>query len=493
MSAYIYRRGSIFWALTLIALGALFLYHNFNPTLHPWEIIGRYWPVLIIFWGLSKLIDYVQSEAHPESIPPPRFTASEVILLVLILLLGTMVSKIALRPWPEWPRNLGFDLGDLLLEPFTYTQTLSTAAKPKLQLLIINRRGDIEIRPADQPTLVAEVRKTIRAENEDAARRISNDLKTEFVEQGGRTAFQTNLDSIPDAGRRVRLDLSLHVPQATTAEVSTDRGDVILDGLTGEQDITARHGDVHVSGVKGLVRVHKSGGGLTALREVKGNVELDGRGRDIEIADVTGAATVNGEFSGTIRFSNLAGTVRYNSSRTDLTLQKLTGRLNMELGSLEASGLDGPLELTTRQKDITLEEFKQSVKINNTNGLVRLRVSQAPKFPIEVNLDKGDIELELPGSSSFEIRAASRHGEVQCDFSGLKVTREDQTPSIEGAYGKGGPTIHLTTAYGTIHLARVEKTEPGRPLPRGKSSHARNRRFFNRRPPRVAGRIIPAV
>ena len=30
MSAYAYRRGSIFWALTLIGVGFLFLYQNFN-------------------------------------------------------------------------------------------------------------------------------------------------------------------------------------------------------------------------------------------------------------------------------------------------------------------------------------------------------------------------------------------------------------------------------------------------------------------------------
>lgn len=459
MSVYAYRRGSIFWALTLIAVGAIFLYHNFNPTIRPWQMIARYWPVLIIFWGLSKLIDYTQAQAHPETVPPPRFTASEVILLVLILMLGTLFSKIVLRPWPQWPSSLGLELGDeefanLFLDSFTYTQSLSQPLKPHPHLLIVNRRGDVEIRATDQSTLDAVVKKTIRAENEEAAKKISNDLKIELVEQAGGYALQTNRDSLAEAGRRVRLDLSLRVPKTTSAEITAERGDVILDGLGSDQTITAKHGDVRASNLEGLVRVHKTGG-LTEIRGVKGNVELDGRGRDVEVADVSGTVTVNGDFSGTVQFRNVNQSVRFNSSRTDLTVQKLTGRLNMELGSLDASGIDGPFEISTRGKDITLEQFKHSVKIEDTNGDVRLRTPVAPTHPIRIDLKKGDIELTLPGSSSFEIEAKSRHGEVFCDFPNLKIEKRGETPSITGSYGKGGTTIRLDTAYGTIRLARL--------------------------------------
>src|SRR5712692_8599921 len=151
MSSYRHRRGSIFWALILIAVGVIFLYQNFNPAIHPWQIIAKFWPVLIIFWGLSKLIDYVQAQAHPETTPPPLFSGSEVILLVLILALGTLISKIVLRPWHQWPSALGINVDDddfanIFLNSFSYTQTLSQTAKPQPHLLVVNRRGDVEIR-----------------------------------------------------------------------------------------------------------------------------------------------------------------------------------------------------------------------------------------------------------------------------------------------------------------------------------------------------------
>ena len=54
MSVYTYRHGSIFWALTLIGVGAIFLWQNFNSAIHPWQLIAKFWPILIIFWGLSR-------------------------------------------------------------------------------------------------------------------------------------------------------------------------------------------------------------------------------------------------------------------------------------------------------------------------------------------------------------------------------------------------------------------------------------------------------
>ncbi len=476
MSYYTYRRGSIFWALTLIAVGVIFLYQNFNPTIHPWHIIAKFWPILIIFWGLSKLIDYLQAQAHPETVPPPLFTASEVILLILILAVGTLVSKIVLRPWQQWPSALGVniddeDFGNLFLTPYSYTQTLSKVSKGQPHLLVVDRRGDVEVRASDQATsaaLDAVVKKTVRAESEDAARKLSDQVIVDLVNRGGQYVLETNLDSLPSGGHNVRLDYGLRVPRATTTEITAERGDIVLDGLRGDQSLTVRHGDVHATKVEGLIRLHKSGG-AAEIREVKGNVEVDGRGGDMEIESVAGTVTVNGEFSGSLQFRDVAQTLRFISSRTTLTVQKLTGRLNMEMGSLDATGVEGPFDISTREKDISLEDFKHAVKIVNTNGDVRLRTSSLPLHSIEVDLKKGRIELELPAGSSFEIQATSRHGEVDSDFSGpdLKVENQGDAPSITGSYGKGGPTIRLSTAYGTIRVARQSTLPPAPARPQG--------------------------
>lgn len=465
MNTYAHRRGSIFWALTLIAVGAIFLYQNFDPTIRAWQIIGKFWPILIIFWGLSKLIDYVQAQAHPETVAPPLFSASEVILLVLVLILGTTISKIVLRPWPHWPGGIfgDEDFGDLFLDSYSYTRSFTQPVPAQPHLLLVNRRGDIEVRGGDQSNFEVVVKETIRAENEEAAKKISDQLKFEFIEQAGRWVFQSNLKSVPPgkAGeglvvdRSVRMDIVLRVPKGTSAEITAERGDVTLDGLQGNQTLLTKKGDVRVANVEGLVKLRKSSG-TTEIRDVKGNVEVEGRGRDVDITGVTGTVTVMGEFSGGSQFRNIAQSLRFNSSRTEMMVQKLSGQLNLETRSLDASGIDGPFEIRTRQKDITLENFRHSVRITNTNGDIRLRTSVAPTHPLDVVLEKGEIDLTLPAACNFEIDARSRRGEVQSDFAGpnLKVSKEGDAPSITGSFGKGGPSIRLSTAYGTIRLMR---------------------------------------
>ena len=471
MSVYGYRRGSIFWALTLIAVGSLFLYHNFNPAVHAWHIIAKYWPIIIIFWGLSKLIDYLQAARHPETTPPPLFTASEVILLFLVLVTGSLVSHVALRPAHEWPGALGInipddDVANIFLNSYSFTDTVRQPAKPEVHLMVEDQRGDLEIHAGDEPVIEALVTKDIRAENEAAAKATSDQLKVEIVEQAGTYVLRSSRASLPNEGRFTKLNLVLRVPKGTSTEVTSERGDVVIEGLKGNQTITARRGEVRVANIEGLVRVHKSGGSTT-VRDVKGNVEIDGRGRDVEVTGVTGTATVNGEFSGALQFANVAQTLRFNSSRTDMTVQKLTGNLNLEIGSLDGRGIDGPFEISARQKDITLEDFKHSVKIAATNGDVRLSTSVVPVQPVEVDVKKGEITLEIPAQSNFQVDATSRHGEVECDFTAPTLTMQKggEAPSVTGSYGKGGPTIHLTTSYGTIHLAQrsAQHVAPGLP------------------------------
>jgi hypothetical protein len=166
-----------------------------------------------------------------------------------------------------------------------------------------------------------------------------------------------------------------------------------------------------------------------------------------------------------MQFKNVNQTLRFNSSRTDLTVQKLTGRLNVERDSLDATGVEGPFEISTKHKDISLGDFKHSVKISTTNGDVRLETSVPPAQAIEVDVNKGGIDLTLPAKSSFQIEASSRHGEVECDFPGLTVNKEAQTPTITGTFGKGGPTVRLSASYGTVRLMRQGLRLPAPPEP----------------------------
>jgi hypothetical protein len=491
MSVYPYRRGSIFWALTLIGVGGIFLWQNFNPAIHPWQVIAKFWPILIIFWGLSKLLEYMQAHAHPDTTPPPLFSGSEVVMLVLILVLGTVVSKVVLHPWQSMGWHVdGDEISNMFLNSYNFTQTFSQPVGATPHMVLDDQRGDVEITGANQAAVDVMAKETIRADDENAAKKISDNLKLEVVDEAGHYVVRSNRRSLADEGRRITVDLSLRVPKATSNEITSERGDIAVDGVVGDQELKTQKGDVRATNVQGLVKIHKVGGS-TEVRGVKGSVEVDGRGDDIEVADITDTVTIHGEFSGALQFRNIAQTMRYESLRTNMTAQKLSGRLDMEVGSLEINGIDGPFEITTKQKDITVNDFKHGIHVTNSNGQVTLHASTPPTHDITVESKNGAVELNLPANSNFQIEAYSRHGEVESDFTGpgLRLVKEGDTPSISGSIGKGGPWIRINTEYGAIRILHASPhpptppttpTPPSPPTPSGKGQTTWNR--HNTRP-----------
>jgi hypothetical protein len=474
MSVYSYRRGSIFWALTLIGVGALFLWQNFDPSVHPWHLIAKFWPVLIIFWGLSKLVEYIQARTHPETTPPPLFSGSEVVMLILILVLGTVVSKVVLHSGAPWGWHINDeDFSNMFMNSYNYTKTFSQPVQGSPHLSIEGQRGDVEIRGAEQNTIDVVAKESIRADDENAAKKVSDNLKLDVVEEAGHYIFRSNQGSLADEGRRITIDLALRVPSSTSDDISSEHGDIVVDGLNGDQTLSTEKGDVRATNIHGVVKIHKSGGS-TEVHSLKGNLDLEGRGDDIDVVDVSDTVTVHGEFGGALQFHNIGQTLRFESMRTDMTAQKLSGRLDMEVGSMEATGVDGPLEITTRDKDVTVSDFKHSLHISDSNGQITLATSTPPTHDIQVDSKKGEVELTLPASSNFQIEAYSHHGEVESDFAGpgLKIVKDGDTPSISGSFGKGGALIRINTEYGAIRILRAGSHPATPPEPGEQDDHS---------------------
>ena len=51
--------------IILIAIGAIFLYANYRPGFDPWLILKTYWPLILIFVGLGKMIDSMRARQNP--------------------------------------------------------------------------------------------------------------------------------------------------------------------------------------------------------------------------------------------------------------------------------------------------------------------------------------------------------------------------------------------------------------------------------------------
>ena len=62
------RKDPLVWGLVLIVLGLVFILENMG--LNAWDFAWRFWPVILIVWGASKLIEGLKSK--PENTDPPQ-------------------------------------------------------------------------------------------------------------------------------------------------------------------------------------------------------------------------------------------------------------------------------------------------------------------------------------------------------------------------------------------------------------------------------------
>ncbi len=407
------RGSSLFPGLLLLFVGLLLLLHNYRG-LDVFMVIGRGWPLILIFWGAVKLYERLAASRAGEP-GAARITSGEVFLVLgLLSLLGIVVAiDVGRKELPphfgNWGNNFDFDLE-------VPTKTVPVDAR----ITIRNGHGDISVHPSDDYEI--------------------------------RPAGTGASDS------RMSITLDVAVPKRAALTIRNDKGDITVADMAKPVSVTNGNGDVEIRDTGGDVSIETRKGGIK-VSDIKGNVKVSGHGGEINVSGATGGLTIDGEFYGPIRADKVAKGVRFISQHTDLTLSQLAGHMEASPGRLEIFDAPGNLSVRT-QDDITLENAGGKVKIDNRRGNVEVRFSAPPKEDIEIDNASAGITLSLPESSSFEIVADCHSGDIDSEFQAdsLKLISGSKSGDshLEGTYGSGrGPKIILKTSYGSISIRKT--------------------------------------
>jgi DUF4097 and DUF4098 domain-containing protein YvlB len=456
----LHRRGSsLFPGLLLLFVGMLLLLHNYRG-LDIFTVIGRWWPLILIFWGGIKL--YERMAASRSGDPgAARITAGEVFLVLgLLSVLGIVVAVDYGREnipghFREWGNSFDFDL-----------EVAPKTVPSDARITIRNGRGNISVRPSDEAQIRVSGKKNAKAWNENDAQKVADGVGVEIVQNGD--GYEIRPTGVSAGDSRIGLDLDVAVPKKASLTIRNERGDITVADMAKPVTVTNGVGDVEIRGTAGDVSIDTRKSDIK-VSNTNGNIKISGHGGEINVAGATGGLTIDGEFYGAIRADKVAKGVRFLSRRTDLTLSQLAGHMEAGPGHLEI--FDAPGNLTVRtQDDITLENAGGKVKVDNRRGNVEVRFSAPPKEDIEINNSSAGITLSLPESSSFEIVADCHSGDIDSEFQAdaLKLTpgTGSKDAHLEGKYGSGrGPKINLKTSYGSISLRRTSSEIPEPPKP----------------------------
>jgi len=449
------RGRSIVGPIILIALGAAFLINNVRPDLNLFSFVATYWPFLLIAMGVLRLLEVLAYAASSKPLPTRGLSGGEIFLMILVVVIGTGMfegRKIhfggPFRPWGHAPL-------DMFGESFDYPIAQQKAIGDKSRILFDNVRGNIRVGGGDVAEIKVSGRKTVRAFSRTEADKINEQSPFEIITEGDRVIVRTNQQRIPDE-RRVTADLEVTLPRGASVEGRGRYGDFDISGLGGGVEIVSENSGVRLSKLGGNVRVDVKRSDIVRAVDVTGSVEVTGRGNDVEIENVQGPVTVNGSFGGNLEFKKFAKPFHFESRNTDLRVERLPGRITMDLAALTGIDMVGPITLTSKSRDVKLEEFTQSLQVDLERGDIELRPHNLPISKMDVRCrNVGNIELTLPAQAKFELSASTDKGEVRNDFGPEidKVYTEGRSANMKSRTS-GGPLIQISTARGTVTVRK---------------------------------------
>ena len=455
---YYVRRRSIAGPIVLIALGVLFLLGNMHVI--TWPMLGsyfaRYWPVLIILWGMIKLYEHWSDTR--QGLPGRGIGAGGVLLIIFLIIFGMSATAAYKVNWNAFGNDVDFDndFAGLFGNTYSFTQTLEEPFTAGNSVRIVDDRGSVTVNSWDEPKIKVVVNKRVIAGNDNESNDIDRKTQTSISADGNVTNINAN--TMASGRHPVESNLQIWVPTKAAVDLAIGRGDVSVATRTGDVHATASRGDLSAQQITGDVTL-VSGRGDVRAQDVKGDVSISGRVSDSTVHDVTGSLSLSGDFFGEMDLANIAKGVTFHSSRTDMVMSALPGDLNMQSGDLRVHTVAGPLRVITRSKDIHIEDVSGDLKIENTNGLVEYHAGNK-LGAVDITNTRGDVQLTLPEKSSFQLEAQTRRGDVSSDFEGISTTEQHNDHSMSGSVGKGGPTIRISDTAGDISLRKGTAAVP---------------------------------
>ena len=173
------------------------------------------------------------------------------------------------------------------------------------------------------------------------------------------------------------------------------------------------------------IRVDLRKSDVVRVINAKGTVDVKGRGQDVELENIGGAATINGQYSGELKFRNLAKPFRLDSQNTNIRVERIDGELELSHGQLSGRRFTGPVQIQSKSKDIELSDFTNTIDIDVDKGDIQLRPARPALSKISARSRAGNVELVLPTGAKLDLRAEVKRGGIDNEYGFPFTVKED--------------------------------------------------------------------
>lgn len=198
----------------------------------------------------------------------------------------------------------------------------------------------------------------------------------------------------------------------------------------------------------------KSAGGSIDVSGVNGSVKADTSGGSLKFTRIQGQ--LNGNTSGgSVTTTDCNGEIRIGTSGGGIHVTGSGGSLNAGTsgGGITVKNFNGPIDIGTSGGSITVENIQGKIHGGTSGGSIHALLPDQIPGEVKLGTSGGSITVTTASTAAFTLDAETSGGGVNCDLP-ITVQGNIGRSRVKGTVNNGGPTVHLRTSGGSIHVRK---------------------------------------
>ncbi len=487
------RRGALLFGLILILIGLAFLLSNWYPNLTMWHLTVRYWPLLLVLIGLSKLYGYFSYVEEPpvEGAPPKRrrsrrpslmagllWTGFGILFQLRSLGVGPDLWAMARRYWPILLILLGlgkvidyyrkkegvslrigevFGLFFVIIFALAISEIPGSALRDMFSSSI--HIGGAEVFLGTSHEYSQDFTQRLAA---GMPLRIENSSGQVSVSEGSDNEIRVHLRKIvyeddEERARQIADQIKVQGGEigkapALTYVVKTNRDELsdknyhfktdmeVYVPKTVQLEIRNSFGGVTVSGLNCKLDAQSSQRTID-VHDCTGTFKIANMYGDSKLSDLTGNASV--DTRGNVDVTTVKGDVDVRDEFSEVHIRDVEGAVTVsnEGSSVSVDNVSKPVAIDARGSRVTATNLRDSLKINGSHQ--RIQVS--------------DVTANVTLSSSYSPSVSLKNikGNVDITTNSDRITLDDIGGYVKAA-GQGS-SVRVNTVGGPVDINTTMK------------------------------------
>ncbi len=357
------------------------------------------------------------------------------------------------------------------------TGTLSGARS----LRVRTDAGSVNVQGGAQQGFTYKVRKRVRSDSEESARRELAGFRITAAIRSGAAVLEGGAER--RNYRNFSVDFTVNTPrELESVKAETEGGSIAVRNIAGRVNAASGGGSVSLSDITGPVTA-ETGGGSVEVTNGAGELNLHTGGGSIKINAAKGkvsAETGGGSISvggsheavmvqtggGSIDVQNCGGDVRASTGGGSVEIGEVGGRADLQSGggSIRLASAKGPVTASTGGGTIQLYKLMNGARAESGAGSITAEfLSVNTDSTLETSV--GDVIVYIGPNARVTVKAsvemANGH-KIRSDFSELKISSEGgewgpRNYFAQGSLNGGGPVLRVRTTSGNIEFRRASK------------------------------------